>query len=139
MLFHLFFRADVYAVYLSVVLSFRLSCILSVPQLSFHILKPYITRIKPTVSASDRLIYWWVSSVSVSFMIEVMGQGHTDTFLTSSLFGYCSFCHFLCLFTQLDRCELQGHMLKQLLTLTAEFQEMSQAILTSCCNASVEG
>lgn len=60
---------------------------LFVPQLSIHILKPYITGIKTTVSVRDSLIYWWVSSVSVNFMIKVKGQGCTDTFLTRSLFG----------------------------------------------------
>lgn len=63
-----------------------------------HILKPYITRIKPSVSASKRLIYWWVSSVSVSFMIGVKGQGHRDTFLTRSLCDYWCFWHFPWLF-----------------------------------------
>lgn len=45
------------------------------------------------VRAGDKLIYWRVSSVSVSFMIGVEGHGHRDTFLTRSLwllvFGAC--------------------------------------------------
>lgn len=74
-------------VYAIAVPLFFWSYALFVPQLSIHILKPYITGIKTTVSVRDSLIYWWVSSVSVNFMIKVKGQGCTDTFLTRSLFG----------------------------------------------------
>lgn len=108
------------------------SCVLFVPQLSIHILKPYITGIKPTVSARDSLIYWWVPSVSVSFMIEVKGQGHTDTFLTRSLWLPPSLpLSVRWLFAQLDQRELQGRMLMSLLKKTIEFQHTSQP--ASCC------
>lgn len=126
-------RAAVCTQSLSLSLSFW-SHVLFVPQLSIHILKPYITRIKTTVSAHDSLIYWWVSSVSVSFMIEVKGQGHTDTFLTRSLFDYRRRSHFPCFlfFAPLDQRELQGHVLTSLLKKTSEFQRASQP--TSCCS-----
>lgn len=125
-------RAAVCTQSLSVLVSLSFwSCVLFVPQLSIHILKPYITGIKPTVSARDSLIYWWVPSVSVSFMIEVKGQGHTDTFLTRSLFDYRLLSRSL--FAQLDQRELQGRMLMSLLKKTIEFQHTSQP--ASCCRA----
>lgn len=65
---------------------------------SFHLYIKVIYHQDQTqyVRASDRLIYWWVSSVSVSFLIGVEGQGLRDTFLKRSLFDYWCFWHVSC-------------------------------------------
>lgn len=45
--------------------------------LPIHVLNPSISRIKLRVSASDRVIYWWVSSVSVQSVLW-LGSGARD-------------------------------------------------------------
>lgn len=97
-------------------LSLSLCILFIAPSFHPHIKARYQQDQTRCVRASDRLIYWWLSSMSVSFMIGVEGQGHRDTFLTRSVFDYWCFYNFSCLRAQLDLRELQGHMLMPLLT-----------------------
>lgn len=88
----------------------------SLPHLSIHILKPYITRIKPGVSASDALIYWWVLLRVCEFYDWGRGPGTQGYVSDKVSLWLLVFLALFSLLAQLDLRELQGHMLMPLLT-----------------------